>query len=196
MGNTTILIYRPIGIFGQTVCQNGTGRTAADHYEIVLVLDLGGPAVRHPVMDVLDVWPKQQYGYAYEYYVTDAGPVRHGDAGGQPGRERVRRHGVTLRAATGSRRPAREHCNAGAYAIAKIRPTTSDSLSTTARHANVRDGNTTRKPNYYRVREHKITIICITNYFMLSHQNYDVLMCKKTREGHVKRARRSLRWDE
>lgn len=87
------IFYRPIGVLGQTVGQNRTRWTAADHYKIVLVLDLGGPAVRQPVIEILDVGPEQQYGHAYQHYVTDAGPVRHGDAGGQPGRERVRRHG-------------------------------------------------------------------------------------------------------
>jgi len=95
--------YRPVGVLGQAIGHNGTSGTAADHHEVVLVPDLGDPAVRQPVIDVLDVGPEEQYGHADEHYVADAGPVRHGDSGGQPGRERVRRHARR-------RRPLNGHC--------------------------------------------------------------------------------------
>lgn len=95
--------YRPVGVLGQTVGHDGAGGTAADHYEVVLVTDLGDLAVRQPVVGVLDVGPEEQYGHADEHYVADAGPVRHGYSGGKPGRERVRRHARW-------RRPVDGHC--------------------------------------------------------------------------------------
>lgn len=93
--------YRPVGVLGQTVGHDRARRAAADHHEIVLVLDLGHlPVHPQPAVRVLDVRAEEQYGHADEQYVTDAGPVRHGDAGGQPGRERAGRH-----ARPGRRRP-------------------------------------------------------------------------------------------
>ncbi|KAE9534981.1 hypothetical protein AGLY_008273 [Aphis glycines] len=101
-----LLLYEEewlVGVLGQTVGHDRTRGTAANHHEIVLVPDLGDPAVRQPVMDVLDFRPEEEYGHAEEHYVADAGPVRHGDSGGQPGRERVGRHARR-------RRPVNGHC--------------------------------------------------------------------------------------
>jgi len=65
------------------------------------------------VIDVLDVGPEEQYGHADEHYVADAGPVRHGDAGGQPGRERVMRHARR-------RRPMNGHCRWRTRRLARV----------------------------------------------------------------------------